>query len=116
MARLTQSRSIDGAAASVASSSAGGPLTITKAAVSTAHHYLSMLSYGTATSTTQYVRVYDGTSSGALIFERLVLAAGAEEITFPNPLRGSIGAALTVRLTSATSGLVQLVALSYADE
>lgn len=96
--------------AQTASSGGGSNATITLSAAPSSADRRTIRSvtwsYSTTPPSSGYIRVYNGTSSGALIFGNEVTQAGYQSHTFSPPLAATPGNAITAILTQAGSSVI----------
>jgi len=105
MARLFQLQPVTWSTADIIaiSTTGGGTLSCLLSSASGVTKLLTKVSWYLAAPSSQTLTVYDGTSSGTAIFATGVNSSQGD-INWANPLRGAVGNAVTVVLTSATGG------------
>lgn len=119
MARLP--RAVDARSNNTATSSAGGALAITVPATShtvgaQTRMCLSHLDWFTnGAPSSQTLTVYDGTSSGTPILQQELGSSGQGHLDFANPIRGTAGNLLTVKLSSG-AGRQMLNGYGFPDD
>ena len=116
MARLVQ---LQPAALSTAntvtvSSSAGGPVRCSYAARSGIAWHLTGVNVYLAGPSSNTLTVYDGTSSGTAVFATGINSTAAS-FQWNYPLRNTAGNALTVVISSASTGWVYLNSNAYGE-
>ena len=117
MARLFQLQPAEFSTAGpqIASSSAGGPLNVVLAAnTGGGKRVLTQINGYLAAPTSQTLTVYDGTSSGTAIFATGINST-MFDLKWDYPLRGSNSNAITVVVSSASTGWVYLNAMGFTE-
>lgn len=114
--RITLGIPLLGSTGAVASSSAGGALSVALAAQTGVKPMLANVAWGVASpAADQSLTVYDGTSSGGVIWRIGIATSGPQVVQFTNPLRGTAGNAMTVILSSGSTGLQTLAVYGLPD-
>ena len=119
MPRLGQFQPIPGSSANVVASSSGGGLLRASLAASTAGKQHDIVHVGWAVTTplaTQTLTIYKGTSSGTAIYEMGIISSGRGTLDFAYPVRGGVNTAVTVVLSSGSTGLQTLSVYSLSDD